>query len=413
MKFAFLACLLMLNEMLYGQTSNLSIFKTDTVIKHILIKKLEYYSHYSYPDKYTVLTGYKDSEGDNFNYTKKEQHIVAKNVLLEAIMTARNPYYSLRLDNNLSEIKLNLLNYSKDTIHIPYWRVYKNCIPDTVQNDFAYWKYQNGEIVKNNRTALIKRKQWKYLTQSDFYKKTISITIDDKPFIIELEEGYDNPFIGTHMHGYRTKRDQKIGESFDNAIPYNKNQKYVRFSGEQITKERFLIGELQLDSLKSHSVQLYPSRNKLKWLLKVLETSYDRKYKFAPRTILYTLDDDSAYYKKDTIEFFSSLNCLEQVVGIHCNEVNWHFRKHHLFTIGGYMCKSNVSWLEIFSRIPRFLGVSYFPKYRLTTISNKTYLRIKRYNKPDELYLFWQTSALKCANVNKTEYRFVFIRSKT
>jgi hypothetical protein len=122
-------------------------------------------------------------------------------------------------------------------------------------------------------------------------------------------------------------------------------------------------------------------------------------------------NNDSVFYKKDTIKFYSSNEYFhEDYLGN--SYINIDFYKKNVVTFSGSL-GAPTGWREAFEfkYYSKFLNIkSVRPKYFLSVCKGKTIMTIKRFKKPDEIFYIYKIEEQKKYDVVGINYIFTFVR---
>ena len=123
---------------------------------------------------------------------------------------------------------------------------------------------------------------------------------------------------------------------------------------------------------------------------------------------LYSQYDDSLFYKKDTIRFYTSRNFFNKLYYKDKTVMTWDFLDHHNFLKGGRYRHTAMGWTVAkelkFRTIFKFKSVR--PKFKFKKNKNKSELVIRNHFTPNENYIIYKIER------QETGYTFEIIRIK-
>lgn len=158
-----------------------------------------------------------------------------------------------------------------------------------------------------------------------------------------------------------------------------------------------------------YSQAIHPSEKFIEKIFKLISTHNQLQNKNSSNpsqniaTSFYINDDDSAFYKKDTLLLFSSEKHFYQFYKSICQTVEIQFHKDK--SIG--ITKTNLCTEPSIGRTEAMVIAkgSVTPNYKLKNNDSKTTITIKRYQKPDEEYIVYN---IELQALNLTELSFIF-----
>ncbi len=164
----------------------------DTIRKYIVIDSLIFKSKLQTHEVIHDLFSGTKGNTNIIRYSRMEDgldKLVTDIILKVTFLKNDSLTYSLPLDTKSSIVNISFKKYDGDTIKIRSWKIYENCICDTVDGTTTYYRYQNGEMLLRNGTSIITEKQFHYLTKSDCPKTAFVATFAIGTFVILLKNG--------------------------------------------------------------------------------------------------------------------------------------------------------------------------------------------------------------------------------
>ena len=139
----------------------------------------------------------------------------------------------------------------------------------------------------------------------------------------------------------------------------------------------------------THGQEVYPNKRYVANCIKNIKREF--KKPFIEREQLFQLfcqNDDSIFYKSDTVRFYSSESLFNKFHRKDKTLIFWDFCSKNKLVKGGYYRGSSMGWTILLQKKQsKVLKVkSIRPKYKFTSKNNRTILIVKNHFEPNEFY---------------------------
>jgi len=218
----------------YGQDTIIKTIIIDTIILDNGLKEddLQLFGFIGRP-----VDGYVSFENDfwNINYFPSLNSKVK-------FVSGGDMTISFLIDNAGDEIELHHLERIKDTLHITSYKIYKDCLFDSVTEFIEYYHHINDSVV----AVPYKRKYWKSLPDNDCKDtlKTLTLNINGLNYVIPIKHSMKEHI--QNYDGLPKKRDRKRKEAYSSSIGSKKKIRFNTFYGGYHTYQYSYSGRLDL-----------------------------------------------------------------------------------------------------------------------------------------------------------------------
>lgn len=184
-------------------------------------------------------------------------------------------------------------------------------------------------------------------------------------------------------------------------------------------KSLFILIILVIARIYSHAQIINPNKKTVKKYFELVQNGLPKKHtKMKDLKEMFEItcnNNDSAYFKNDTIKFYTTNDLFWEENPNYELYLNITFYKKHIILLSGNittkeplrMWKQNL-YLKYYSRLFNIKTIT--PKYTLSKYKGKTILTIKRYQEIDEKFYIYKIDEIKNKEIQDPNFIFTLIR---